>query len=137
MKRFFVVSLLAIVSLLTSTTSLYAHTENREANHSLQLCFNGASNAIYEFDSPANFSVSLLSGIQAVTLEDYVYMGGALLRFSVTSSNNVPITKVIVVYGGFREEIDIIETFSGKYQVLVPVLNTSGTQMVYITAYAD
>lgn len=134
MKRYLIVSLLAIVSLFTFSTAMHAETNTTPA---LQLCFSGASNAVYEFDSPSYSTIDMSAGNQFIIITDYTYMNGALLDFKVSSSTNVPITKVMIIYGGFREEVEIIDTFDGTYQVHVPVIQSNSTQMIYIVAYSE
>ena len=137
MKRYLIISLLAIVSLFTFSTSMCAETENANSVPALQLCFTGVPNAVFQIYSPTSATVDLSNGPTSVLAENYLNIGGALFSFSVSSTTNVPITKVIVIYGSFREDVEIIDTFDGAYQVHVPVIQSNSTQLVYITAYTN
>ena len=136
MKRLMIVSLLAIVSFWTSSILLHAETSQTDSMSQVQLCFGGVTNAVFEFEQPSEFTVDMADGPQAITKE-YINIGGVLLDFKVSSSTNVPITKVMIIYGGFREEVEIIDTFDGTYQVHVPVIQSNSTQMIYIVAYSE
>lgn len=131
MKRLMIVSLLAIVSFWTSSILLHAETTQTASMSQVQLCFGGVTNAVFEFEQPSEFTVDMANGPQAITKE-YINIGGVLLDFKVSSSTNTPISKVLIVWGSFREEIDLTDTYEQYHQVLVPI---TGSQMVYISAY--
>lgn len=140
MKRFFVVSLLAIVSLFTNFTLLRAEVEGTNSVPTLQLCFTGVPSAVFQINYPINTTVDLSDGPTSVLAENYVNIGGALFSFSVSSTDSYfPITRVLIVTTNFREEIiiDDDKTSGDPYQVLIPLLGTSGTQLVYISALSN
>lgn len=138
MKRFFVVGLLAIVSLFTNFTSLRAEVEETNSVPTLQLCFTGVPDAVFQIYLPVAATVNLSDGPTSVLAENYLNIGGALFRFSVTSSSEQPVNKVTVMVGGFRQEVEIDNSYGVQtHDVLIPISGTTGTLLVYISASSN